>query len=556
MPRTKIVATIGPASFKRTILKTMFKNDLSALRINTAHIEPGYITSVKKSVDEINAELHRHVGIMVDLKGPELRTGLFPGGSFQLRRGKEYTIGKGCDIELNHDGALNSLSEGDQVLLSDGKIRMRVLSVDGPKIRVRSRDSGTLRDRSRVNIPGKFVELGTLTDRDIVFIEEGIRTGVNFFAQSFVQREGDVLGLQKTILEKGGDQYIVSKIETKSGVQNLGGIVRSSDLVMVARGDLGVELPLREVTVAQKEIIGVAHKRGVPAIVATQMLESMVRSSSPTRAEVSDVTNAILDNADAVMLSEETAIGEYPAAAVRYLRMISDYVESKREETPEPAEFFGNPVAYSIAKSSKIVSEEIRADAILAFTKTGNTAKMISALRPRAPLIAAVLSENVARKLNLYWGVEPTVFDVEDPDGLDFNSALNLLSRNSSLKRGDRIVITSGAPYFVFGGTNEVRVATVGNFVGRGYPLGRSVEGRVALDPSDPGDILVVSGNSVEKSIESRYRAIIFTENIPQSLKNELTSKNITTLCNTRIASGMRAGQTVHIDGFTGVIIS
>jgi len=556
MPRTKIVATIGPASFKRSLLKTMFRNNLSAIRINTAHIEPGYIQKVKTVVDEINSEIHKHVGIMVDLKGPELRTGVFKNGSLQVNRGKEYTVGKGGDIEFNHDSALASLHEGDQILLSDGKIRMRVTKAIGGKISVKSRDSGVLRDRSRVNIPGKFIELGTLTDRDISFMEEGIKTGVNFFAQSFVQRDQDVINLQKMISERGGNQYVISKIETKSGMQNLKGIVRNSDLVMVARGDLGVELPLREVSVAQKDIIKIAHKVGVPAIVATQMLESMVKSSSPTRAEISDVTNAILDNADAVMLSEETAIGDFPVAAVRYLRMISDYVESEREEMPEPAEFFGNPVAYSIAKASKVVSQEIRADAILAFTKTGNTAKMISAIRPHAPLIAAVESENVARKLNLYWGVEPTVLDSTNLEELDFNSILNVIVKNSSLKKGNRIVITSGAPYFVFGGTNEVRVATVGNFIGRGYPLGKSVDGKVTLKQSGKGDILVVSGNTVSESVESRFRGIIFTEDIPQKLKNELISKKITILYRTRLAGGIDEGQMVHIDGFTGVIIS
>ena len=556
MPRTKIVATIGPASFKRSLLKTMFRNNLSAIRINTAHIEPGYIQKVKTVVDEINSEIHKHVGIMVDLKGPELRTGVFKNGSLQVNRGKEYTVGKGGDIEFNHNSALASLHEGDQILLSDGKIRMRVTKAIGGKISVKSRDSGVLRDRSRVNIPGKFIELGTLTDRDISFMEEGIKAGVNFFAQSFVQRDQDVINLQKMISERGGNQYVISKIETRSGMQNLKGIVRNSDLVMVARGDLGVELPLREVSVAQKDIIKIAHKVGVPAIVATQMLESMVKSSSPTRAEISDVTNAILDNADAVMLSEETAIGDFPVAAVRYLRMISDYVESEREEMPEPAEFFGNPVAYSIAKASKVVSQEIRADAILAFTKTGNTAKMISAIRPHAPLIAAVESENVARKLNLYWGVEPTVLDSTNLEELDFNSILNVIVKNSSLKKGNRIVITSGAPYFVFGGTNEVRVATVGNFIGRGYPLGKSVDGKVTLKQSGKGDILVVSGNTVSESVESRFRGIIFTEDISQKLKNELISKKITILYRTRLAGGIDEGQMVHIDGFTGVIIS
>ena len=322
MPNTKIVATIGPASFKEDVLRRMYSTGLSSIRINTAHVESGYIKEVRKIVDGLNRGLNRHVSILVDLKGPELRTGTFRNGILPLKTGMKLRAdltGEAGDITFSHREALDILEPRDIVLLSDGRIRMRVQEKNSHYVEFESMDDGTLRDRSRVNIPGKFLPIGTLSDRDRQFLREGIESGVELFAQSFVQRKEDVIALQSEIDSLGGDQFIVSKIETKSGFQNIRSISMVSDFIMVARGDLGVELPLKEVAIAQKRIIEEAHNHGVPSIVATQVLESMVNSSSPTRAEVSDVTNAILDNADALMLSEESAVGDYPDLAVKYL---------------------------------------------------------------------------------------------------------------------------------------------------------------------------------------------------------------------------------------------
>lgn len=556
MASTKIVATIGPSSFKEDVLKKMYNFGLSIVRINTAHIQPGYIAKVKELTCKLNRETGRHVGIMVDLKGPELRTGEFPDGKLNVTRGETFDLPFSNDgkITFSHNEIYRTLAPKDLILFSDGKITMRVRSVNSNEITLESLDDGVLRDRSRVNVPGKFLPLGNLTDRDMEFLEEGIEANVDMFALSFVQRKEDVEALQEKIMEKGGDQFIVSKIETKSGFQNIRDIAKVSDFIMVARGDLGVELPLKEVVLAQKKIIEESHTQGVPTIVATQMLETMVKSSTPTRAEVSDVTNAIMDNADALMLSEESSIGEYPEVAVKYLRDIAEFVESKNMELSEPREFFGNHVAYSIAKAAKIISREINADAILAFTKSGNTAKMLSAVRPNVPILATVTSASLANKLNLYRGVEPIVMEAGDKE-IDIMEALSRIEGTTFLKKGDRVIITSGAPYFLFGGTNEVRVATVGNFVGRGYSTGKSVHGKVFTPSSGAGDILLLTEPVFPAGIEvAKLKAAIFVPGITVKLKESLRESGVTVVYNTKMIRKLKPGEIVHIDGSTGVI--
>ena len=556
MSNAKIVATIGPSSFQREPLLSMYESGLSVIRINTAHITPGYIAKVADFVNKLNAETGRHVGIMVDLKGPELRTGQFSGGELKVEIGEKFKLNSRNDgvISFSHPEIYDILSLKDLVLLSDGKIRMRVAGKDSGGIVLESMDDGVLRDRSRVNIPGKFLPLGNLTERDIAYLKEGIVAKVDMFALSFVQRKEDVEELQEIIMKEGGDQFIVSKIETKNGFQNIRDIAKVSDFIMVARGDLGVELPLKEVAIAQKKIIEESHMQGVPTIVATQMLESMVKSSSPTRAEVSDVTNAIMDNADALMLSEESSIGDYPDMAVKYLKDIAEYVESRNFQLKEPEEFLGNQVAYSIARAAKMISVEINADAILAFTKTGNTAKMLSAVRPKVPIIATVTSERLARKLNLYRGVEPLVIDGGDEE-IDPVEALSYVEKKTFLKRGDRVIITSGAPYFLFGGTNEVRVATVGNFVGRGYPAGKSLTGKAFVNKSGKGDILVLDTQEIPEGIKiEKLKAVIFIPNISTKLKESIREKGVTVLSSTRFSIIIKPGDTLHIDGCTGVI--
>ncbi len=398
MASMKIIATIGPACSDPETLKGMVRAGLNNVRINTAHIEKGYITKIRKMVDQVNEETKASVGIMVDLKGPELRTRAYDGGGrMEIKAGNTYRFSDDesdpRNIGVNYLNVIDTLEPGDLILVSDGKITLRVVQKSGNTVEVKALDSGgVIRDRGgRINIPGKVLNLGVTTERDELFIKEGIEAGgVEFFALSFVQTRENVEELQELVMSQGGDQLIVSKIETKSGLQNISDISRVSDFIMVARGgDLGgVEMPLEEVIVAQKQIIRESHKHGVPTIVATQVLESMVSNPVPTRAEVSDVTNAILDNADVLMLSEETAIGKYPVESVEYLKNISEYVERSYGNFAGPEEFLGNRIAYSIAMAARVVASEIRAAGILAFTQSGNTAKMLSAVRPPCPVYA------------------------------------------------------------------------------------------------------------------------------------------------------------------------
>ncbi len=558
MRKTKIIATLGPACSESKILQEMFKIGLSAVRINTAHISPGDVKRARRSVDSINALERTHVGLIVDLKGPELRTGEFKGGAYKVSKGKRYKLSsssKGSDISLNNESVFRMIKENDVVLMSDGMVQFKTIESDGSSAVVLAVNGGTLRDRSRVNIPGRILDLGTVTNRDKLFIDEGIKAGVEFFALSFVQSRSNVLELQKMVLESGGNSEIVSKIETKSGLQNIKEIARSSAFVMVARGDLGVELPLEEVSLAQKKIIFESHNEGVPTIVATQILESMVNNTSPTRAEVSDVTNAIMDNVDALMLSEETAIGKNPVEAVKYLTEISEYVDPRALKFLEPRSFYGNKVAFSISMASKVIATEIDADGILVFTKSGNTAKMISQMRPRVPIYAAVTNGNLANKLNLLRGVTPIIVPTKFSKSNDLLSAIEYFNSTDFFSRKARLVVVSGAPYFLFGGTNDVRIVTMGKFLGRGYPSGKNVEGRITNEIGGKGEILIVNSDGSDFRVPKRkFKAVIFTNGISIEIREALISSGTTVLTNTSLITNLKEGHAVSIDGETGVI--
>lgn len=561
MAQTKIVATIGPSSDNLQTLGEMVRSGLSAVRINTAHIEEGYITRIKKLVDAVNSTEGSNIGVMIDLKGPELRTGRFPGGTFKVKEGEVYSLvpsaGDDRKITINYPSVFGNVEIGDEIVMSDGKVRFKVTGKSDRSSEIKAENSGELRDRSRVNIPGRYLDLGVLTDRDMTFLKEGVKNNVEFYALSFVQHRSNVTHLQKLLYDNGQKASIVSKIETKSGFDSIDSIASVSDYVMVARGDLGVEMPLEEVALAQKTIIKEAHKHGVPTIVATQMLESMVESSSPTRAEVADVTNAILDNADSVMLSEETAIGKHPADAVGYLSRIANYVEDIYRDFPEPEQFYGNRIAYSIARASKIIAREINADAILAFTLTGNTARMISAVRPEIPIYAAVTDPMTGRKLNLLRGVIPVQMPERFRTATDLIEAVSYVESHDYFTKGERVVITSGAPYFLFGGTNDVRVMTVGTFCGRGYPMGPSLQGVLTKKTDGKGDIIIISTREWNREdVASRFKGIVFTVDISDEDKDYLSEQNKTVLFNTKIVKDIEEGSTVSIDGGTGILNS
>ncbi|WMT51749.1 MAG: pyruvate kinase [Ferroplasma sp.] len=556
MTKTKIVATIGPASFNESTIIKMADKGLSTVRINTAHIDPGYITDVSKMIYKINSEHNRKLGVMVDLKGPELRTGKFPGGTLNIDAGKIYTISDvgpvKSDISINYK--ISSYLDKDTVIaINDGRVRFNVVSLDNGIIKAKSMDNGVIHDRSRVNIPGKYIELGVLTDRDKLFIEEGLKNNVNFYALSFVQSRENVYELQDYIFDKKGQGDIISKIETKSGYDSIESIVKVSDFIMVARGDLGVELPLKEVAMAQKRIINISHKYAVPTIVATQMLESMVNSDSPTRAEVSDVTNAILDDTDALMLSEETAMGKYPVEAVTYLYEISKYVESQFMSFPEPENFMVDPIAFSVAKGVKIMSSTIDVNSIIALTISGHTAKIISAIRPVNDIYAVVQSEWLARSLNLMKGVIPVVLPREYAQSENIYEIISKISPLANLKPGEKTIVVSGSPSFYLGGTNNIRVLSIGTFIGRGYPAGKSITGKIDIDRSGQGNIIIL--DRYDSSIDfSKYDAAIIKSDVTNRIIDTFMQAGKTLVYNTELVSEIKTGSTISIDADTGII--
>ena len=556
MVKTKIVATIGPASFDESTIIKMADKGLSTIRINTAHVDPGYITNVSKMVYKINSEHNKKLGIMVDLKGPELRTGEFPGGILNIEAGKEYNISDDgatkSDISINYK--ISGYLDKDTIIaINDGRVRFNVDSLENGIIRAKAMDNGVLHDRSRVNIPGKYIELGVLTDRDKLFIGESLKNNVNFYALSFVQSRENVYELQDYIFDRKGQGDIISKIETKNGYDNIESIVKVSDFIMVARGDLGVELPLKEVAMAQKRIINISHKYAVPTIVATQMLESMVNSDSPTRAEVSDVTNAILDDTDALMLSEETAMGKYPVEAVTYLYEISKYVESQSMSFPEPENFLVDPIAFSVAKGVKIMSSTIDVSSIIALTISGHTAKIISAIRPVNDIYAVVQSEWLARSLNLMKGVIPVVLPREYAQSENIYEIISKISPLANLKPGEKTIVVSGSPSFYLGGTNNIRVLSIGTFMGRGYPAGKSIAGKVDINRSGSGNIIIL--DRYDSSLDySKYDAAIIKSDVTNRIIDKFIQAGKTLVYNTELVSEIRGGSTISIDADTGII--
>ncbi len=553
MSKTKIIATIGPASFDETILNKMAHLGLSAIRINTAHIEPGYITRVSNMLDKINRDCKTNIGIMVDLKGPELRTGIFNNNILNVISGNKYTISDDSnlksDIFINHK--IRDYIDNETIIaIKDGKIRFKVDKI-GNTIETTALDSGEIHNTSRVNIPGKYIELGTLTDRDKLFLDEGLKNHVNFYALSFVQKAENVNELQDYIYDKNGNGEIISKIETKSGYDNIESIVQASDYIMVARGDLGVELPLKEVVMAQKKIIMIAHKYAVPTIVATQMLESMVNSDSPTRAEVADVTNAIIDDTDALMLSEETAVGKYPVSAVSYLNDISNFVETQNVKFSEPENFIMDKIAFSVARGVRIMAESINVDSIVAFTKSGYTARIISAIRPNTEIYAIVASDWLSKSINLLKGVIPV--NISEKFLNNIYDLINELSSLNFLKSGQKTILVSGFPSLYAGGTNDIRVITIGKFAGRGYSIGKSIRGNVDINVPGNGNIIIT--DKYDKNFDySGYDAIIIKSSVTNRIIDNFIDKNKTIVYNTEILENIKTGDKINIDSDTGII--
>ena len=487
LKKTKIVCTLGPSSNTPEIIEKMIKAGMNVARFNFSH---GSHEEHKQRINMVRAasqKLGIPVALLLDTKGPEIRLGKFKNGSIMMEAGKDFTL-TARDVEgdetiasMNYKELPQDVKAGDHILLSDGLVNLEVVSVEGEDIHTKILNSGKMSDRK-----GIAINLPAVSDTDADDIEFGCRMNMDWIAASFIQRGKDVLTIRKILEKHDSHMKIISKIECQAAVNNIDDIIKMSDGIMVARGDLGVEVPAEEVPMLQKVLIHKCQAAGKPVITATQMLESMCNNPRPTRAETSDVANAILDGTDAIMLSGETAGGLYPVEAVETMARVATFTESNfTPKSYEDVDAESATTTESIGKAVVKIAKDLHAAAIIASTERGGTAQMISKFRPACPIVAVSPHEAIVRRLQLNWGVQAvTGKEASDTDAVVDNAIFAALD-NDLIKAGDLVVLTAGVPVAKAGSTNMIRVQVVGDVLLRGTGIGRnSAIGKVCIAES------------------------------------------------------------------------
>lgn len=468
MRKTKIVCTMGPSTDKDDVLRQLMLEGMNVARCNFSH---GSYEEHKKRMDRIKKfrkELGLPVAILLDTKGPEVRLKSFKDGKVVLEEGQLFTLtadeveGTKEKVSVTYSRLYEDLEEGMKVLIDDGLIEMKVEKVDRNNIICRVINGGTISNNKGVNVPEVDLSMPYISDKDREDILFGISQDVDFIAASFVQKKEDILQLRKLLEKNGGEEIkIISKIENAQGVANIDDIIEVSDGIMVARGDMGVEIPYEEVPVIQKKIIKKAYRAGKQVITATQMLESMIKNPRPTRAETTDIANAVYDGTSAIMLSGETAAGAYPVEALMTMVRIAERTE---EDVDYRKRFFEydrkvNPdITDAICHATCTTAHDLNAKAIVTVTKSGRSGRMISRYRPECDIISCATTEKVCRQLALSWGVTPILIK-EEKEVFDlFDKAIQAAVKADLLKKGDLTVITSGVPIGISGTTNMIKV--------------------------------------------------------------------------------------------------
>ncbi len=469
--KTKIVCTIGPATASREMLRKLILAGMNVARLNFSHGTHEEHKKVVLAVRALSEKLGKPVAVLQDLQGPKIRTGRFEGGSVVLEAREEWIVtpsrkvGKKGILPVKYPRIADELGKGDRILLSDGEMELEVLTRKGSDLLCRVVTGGVLGERKGVNLPDVKTILPSLTKKDREDIEFGIGMGVDYMALSFVRSEKDVRALRRVLKSKGAAVPVISKIEKPQALEHLEAILDASDGVMVARGDLGVELSPEKVPMAQKRIIRMANEKNKWVITATQMLESMTERARPTRAETSDVANAILDGTDAVMLSEETSVGRYPVASVKMMDRIARETEaefpsgiSSVPSRHRPA--VGIPDAISLAACT--ASDNLGLKAICAFTKSGFTAGLLSKQRPAVPIIAFTPDPSVQRRLCLYWGVCARIIPLKKHSEAMVAAMEAQLLQERLAGKGDQVAIVAGVPLMIGGIANLLKLHSIG----------------------------------------------------------------------------------------------
>lgn len=519
MRKTKIVCTIGPASESEEMIEKLINAGMNVARLNFSHgsheEHKGRIDTIRK----VAKRLDKIVAILLDTKGPEIRTHNMKDGIIELERGNEVIVsmneveGTPEKFSVTYENLINDVQVGSYILLDDGLIELQVKDIDHAKKEVKCDilNSGELKNKKGVNLPGVRVSLPGITEKDAEDIRFGIKENVDFIAASFVRRPSDVLEIREILEEQKANISVFPKIENQEGIDNIEEILEVSDGLMVARGDMGVEIPPEKVPMVQKDLIRQCNKLGKPVITATQMLDSMQRNPRATRAEASDVANAIYDGTDAVMLSGETAAGLYPEEAVKTMRNIAvsaeaaqDYKKLLSDRTKLVETSLVNAIGVSVAHTAL----NLNVKAIVAATESGSTARTISKYRPHSDIIAVTPSEKTARQCAIVWGVNPVVKEGRKTTDALLNNAVATAVETGRVSNGDLIIITAGVPTGEKGTTNMMKIHLVGDEIAKGQGVGRgSVVGHAIvadsasdLEGKDLSDKVIIT-NSVDETL-------------------------------------------------------
>lgn len=578
MRKTKIICTLGPATDDEEVLRQLMLNGMAVARMNMSH---GQHSDHKRRADmikKLRAELNIPVALLLDTKGPEIRTGRFKNSKVNLETGQTFTLttedieGDETRCSITFKDLPKDVQRGSRILIDDGLIEMKVTDVTKTDIVCHVINGGTVATHKGINVPGVALSLPFISEQDKADIAFGVAQDFDFVAASFTRSAEDIIQLRGELEKNNCNNIrIVAKIENSEGVENIDEIIRVSDGIMIARGDLGVEIAMEEIPIIQKKLIAKAYSAGKQVITATQMLDSMIKNPRPTRAEATDVANAIYDGTSAIMLSGETAAGLFPVEAVKTMAIIAerterdiDYIEKfRKRDIPERPD-----VTSAISHATCTTAHDLGAVAILTVSKTGQTARMISKFRPACPIISGTTEPKVLRQMNLSWGVIPILVDEKDNTDELFEHVVSVAQKEGYVQNGDLAVITAGIPLGVSGTTNMLKVHLVGDVLVSGMAVNHnSVYGRLcvcrceeeAWENFKDGDILVIPKTTNEILPLMRKASGIITETgginshaavVCLALDKPVIvgAKNATKL--------LKSGTTVKLDGNRGIVFS
>ncbi len=510
MRHTKIIATIGPASEKIEIIEAMISAGMNVARLNFSHGSHEEHLQRIKNIRAAAMNTAKPIGIMLDTKGPEIRTGKLETGKAMLKPGQNFVltnrniIGNESEVSISYAALVDDVSIDDNILLADGLISLQVTDKTATDIICKVVNGGELGDKKGVNLPGIAIDLPFLSAQDEQDILFGINNEVDFIAASFVNRAEDVLEIRRMLEKADSNINIIAKIESQQGVNNLESIIKVADGIMVARGDLGVEIPPEEVPLVQKQIVSSCCLEGKLVIIATQMLESMIQNPRPTRAEVSDVATAVFESADAIMLSGETAAGQYPVEVVETMARIAQRTEDAlpyEEMLKKRQQGSYGSITDAISYACCATAMGLNISAIIGITYSGHTAKLLAKHRPQAAIIAATAQPSVINKMALVWGVYPVIIpETNNTDEL-FEYAISSSIESGYLEMGDRVVLCAGMPASISGATNMMKVHVIGEIIVQGMGIGsQPISGRVRIILK-PGDLNKVEANDIAVTV-------------------------------------------------------